>query len=120
MLGAQRIGHGVRAIDNKEVLNLIKEKNITLEVCPKSNLDTNIYEKITNHPIKKLYDMHINVTINTDNRTVSNTTLEKTYQELAKAFNFTDEDFIKMNKIAIQSAFISKKEKQELLDLLIK
>ncbi len=120
MLGAQRIGHGVRAIDDKEVLNLIKEKNITLEVCPKSNLDTNIYEKITDHPIKKLYDMHINVTINTDNRTVSNTTLEKTYQELAKAFNFTDEDFIKMNKIAIQSAFISKKEKQELLDLLIK
>ena len=88
-LGAKRIGHGVRAIESEKALKLIKEKNITLEVCPKSNLDTNMYEKLSNHPIKKLYDMVLLVTINTDNRTVSNTNLTKSYQDLQEVFSFT-------------------------------
>ena len=60
------------------------------------------------------------VTINTDNRTVSNITLNETYKELKTTFNFTDEDLITMNKYAIECAFLSESEKQELLDLLIK
>lgn len=119
-LGAKRIGHGVRAIESEEALNLIKEKDITLEVCPKSNLDTNIYNKIEEHPIKKLFDKGIKVTLNTDNRTVSNITLNETYEELKDTFKFTDEDFIRMNKNAIECAFINETEKQELLDLLMK
>lgn len=119
-LGAKRIGHGVRAIENKEALNLIKEKDITLEVCPKSNLDANIYNNLEEHPIKKLFDEKMKVTINTDNRTVSNITLYETYKELKTTFNFTDEDLITMNKYAIECAFLSESEKQELLDLLIK
>ena len=114
-LGATRIGHGVRAIESDKVLNLIKEKGITLEVCPKSNLDTNMYNSLKEHPIKKLYDMGIKITINTDNRTVSNTTLTKTYEDLTNIFYFTKEDFIKMNEIAIKNAFISDLEKEELL-----
>ena len=119
-LGAKRIGHGVRAIENDEALNLIKEKDVTLEVCPKSNLDTNMYNKLESHPIKKLLDKGVKVTINTDNRTVSNITLEETYKELKETFHFSKEDFMNMNKRAIESAFISEKEKQELLNLLIK
>lgn len=119
-LGAKRIGHGVRAIKSEEALNLIKEKDITLEVCPKSNLDTNIYNKIEEHPIKKLFDKGIKVTLNTDNRTVSNITLNETYEELKDTFKFTDEDFIRMNKNAIECAFINETEKQELLELLMK
>lgn len=119
-LGAKRIGHGVRAIESEEALNLIKEKDITLEVCPKSNLDTNIYNKIEEHPIKKLFDKGIKVTLNTDNRTVSNITLNETYEELKDTFKFTDEDFIRMNKNAIECAFINETEKQELLELLMK
>ena len=119
-LGAKRIGHGVRAIENNNVLKLIKEKHITLEICPKSNLDTNIFKKLEDHPIKKMYDMGLKVTINTDNRTVSNISLSTTYELLNKTFNFNDEDFIRMNEYAIQSAFISEFEKQELLNLLHK
>ena len=119
-LGAKRIGHGVHAIESEEALNLIKEKDITLEVCPKSNLDTNIYNKIEEHPIKKLFDKGIKVTLNTDNRTVSNITLNETYEELKDTFKFTDEDFIRMNKNAIECAFINETEKQELLELLMK
>ena len=119
-LGAKRIGHGVRAIENTEALNLLKEKDITLEVCPKSNLDTKMYNKLESHPIKKLLDKGVKVTINTDNRTVSNITLEETYKKLKETFHFSKEDFINMNKRAIECAFISEKEKQELLNLLIK
>lgn len=119
-LGAKRIGHGVRAIESEKALKLIKEKNITLEVCPKSNLDTNMYEKLSNHPIKKLYDMDLLVTINTDNRTVSNTNLTKSYQDLQEVFSFTKQDFLKMNENALQSAFLNQDEIEELLALLHK
>ena len=119
-LGAKRIGHGVRAIESEKALKLIKEKNITLEVCPKSNLDTNMYEKLSNHPIKKLYDMGLLVTINTDNRTVSNTNLTKSYQDLQEVFSFTKQDFLKMNETALQSAFLNQAEIEELLALLHK
>ena len=119
-LGATRIGHGIRAIEDESVLKLIKEKDITLEVCPKSNLDTNMYNCLKEHPIKKLYDLGIKLTINTDNRTVSNTTLNKTYEELEKTFHFTEEDFINMNKNALLCAFISKSELEELKKELLK
>lgn len=119
-LGAKRIGHGVRAIESEKALKLIKEKNITLEVCSKSNLDTNMYEKLSNHPIKKLYDMGLLVTINTDNRTVSNTNLTKSYQDLQEVFSFTKQDFLKMNENALQSAFLNQAEIEELLALLHK
>ena len=119
-LGVKRIGHGVRAIESEKALKLIKEKNITLEVCPKSNLDTNMYEKLSNHPIKKLYDMGLLVTINTDNRTVSNTNLTKSYQDLQEVFSFTKQDFLKMNENALQSAFLNQAEIEELLALLHK
>ena len=115
-LGATRIGHGIRAIESDEALNLIKEKNITLEVCPKSNLDTNMYNNLEEHPVKQLYDMGINITINTDNRTVSNITLTKTYKDLANTFQFTTKDFIKMNETAIKSAFLTNFEKEKLLN----
>ena len=116
---AKRIGHGVRAIENNNTIKLIKENNITLEICPISNIDTKIYESIKDHPIKKLYDENINITISTDNRTVSNTTLNDTYKILQNTFNFTKEDFIKMNQNAIQASFISDKEKELLLKELI-
>lgn len=114
--GAKRLGHGIRAIENREILNLIKEKDILLEICPTSNIQTNVVDSYKNHPIKRLYDMGISISINTDNRTVSNTNLTKEYSYLYNALNMTDEDFIKINKTSIMHAFISDKEKEELLN----
>ena len=79
-----------------------------------------MYNKLEEHPIKKLFDKKIKITLNTDNRTVSNITLNETYEKLKNSFKFTDEDFIIMNKNAIQSAFINDFEKKELESLLIK
>jgi adenosine deaminase len=75
LLGATRIGHGVRTRDLEEAYNLVKEKNITLEVCPTSNLQTKAVLEIENHPVFDYFKDEIMVTINTDNRTVSNVKL---------------------------------------------
>ncbi len=109
--GASRLGHGIKIIDYPDLINEAKEKGITLEVCPTSNVQTNAVNILKDHPIKKLFDMNVNVCINTDNRTVSNITLEDEYNKLKETFNFTNEDFLKMNLMAIEASFAQDKEK---------
>lgn len=116
--GAKRIGHGVRVLENKEVVKLVKDKKILLEVCPTSNVQTNICHTINEHPIRKLFDNDLLLSINTDNRTVSNTTLTDEYEKVALAFNFKKEDFKKINMDTIDYAFIGEKEKDELKDII--
>lgn len=108
----KRIGHGVRCIEDKETLDIIKKNNITLEVCPTSNIQTGIFENYYDHPIKKLYDMNVLVTINVDNMTVSNIDLTQEYEKLVKIFNLNIEDLKKINLNAIDAAFLTDKEKQ--------
>ena len=108
----KRIGHGVRCIEDNETLNIIKKNNITLEVCPTSNIQTNIFDKYYNHPIKKLYDSNILVTVNVDNMTVSNISLTQEYERLVKSFNFILEDFKIMNINAVNAAFLTDKDKE--------
>lgn len=112
--GTSRIGHGIRSIESRETINKLSDKEIVLEVCPTSNVDTGVIADIECHPIKRLVDEGVLVSINTDNRTVSNTSLEKEYQLLRDTFGFTDEDFVKFNLNAIRGAFISDVEKEEL------
>ena len=116
-LGAKRIGHGIHSIEDEKVLNLIKEKNILLEICPTSNVQTNSVDTYQNHPIKKLYDLNIPISINTDNSTVSNITLTEEYIKLSNYFNFTLSDYKEMNKNAIKHSFLTKEEQDELLKL---
>ena len=112
--GATRIGHGIRAIEYDDLINLIIDNNILLEVCPTSNVQTNAVDKYTDHPIKKLIDKGVNVSINTDNRTVSNISLNLEYKKLQESFGFTKELFIKTNLNAIEHAFVSLDEKAKL------
>lgn len=117
LFGAKRLGHGVRIIEDEKLLKEAIEKNITLEVCPISNLHTNVVSNISLHPVYNLYKSGVNITINTDNRTVSNTTLEKEYNLILKKFDFFNDDLVKMNKNAIKAAFLSDSEKEELLKI---
>ncbi len=110
--GAKRIGHGISSIQSDEVVNKLIRMGVTLEICPSSNIDTDIIKSIESHPIKQLVDNGVLVTINTDNRTVSNTSLNKEYELLRKTFGFSDEDFLKFNLNAINCAFISEDEKR--------
>ena len=112
--GTKRIGHGVRCVEDDNVVKLIRDNNIYLEVCPTSNIDTKSFASINEHSIKRLVEEGLLVTISTDNRTVSNTTLTNEYKILRDAFNFTDEDFLKFNLNAIDASFLSDDEKEEL------
>ena len=114
ILYTKRLGHGIKIIDNKELMDLVKKNNILLEVCPNSNIDTKNIDSYTNHPIKKLYDYGIKVCINTDNRTVSNISLTDEYISLVNILGFTYNDLINMNINAIDYAFISNEEKEKL------
>lgn len=113
--GASRLGHGVRAIEDENCLQIIKDKNITLEICPTSNVQTNICNNLAHHPIKKLLDENILICLNTDNRTVSNVTLSDEYKNLID-IGFKEQDFIRMNINAINAAFLSNEEKTILLN----
>ncbi|MCI6266384.1 MAG: adenosine deaminase [Erysipelotrichaceae bacterium] len=114
-VGATRIGHGIHSIEDEKVLNLIKTKNILLEICPTSNVQTNAVKDYNNHPIYKLYQLGIPLNINTDNSTVSNISLNEEYLKVSSYFNFTLSDYQKMNLYAINSAFLSKEEKEEIM-----
>lgn len=116
--GTTRLGHGVRAIENNELLAKIKENNILLEICPTSNIQTNIYDNYADCPIYDLYKQGIKVCINTDNRTVSNITLSDEYYHLKEVFN--EEDFYKMNLYAIESSFANEQDKEKIKYLLKK
>lgn len=117
-LGARRIGHGIHSIESTHTLEILKNNNVLLEICPTSNVQTNAIDVYENHPIKKFYDNNIKCCINTDNTTISNITLSEEYQKLQDIFGFTIEDFKTMNRNAINGAFISQEEKQELLNTL--
>ena len=112
--GTKRIGHGVRCIEDENVVNMILDKGIYLEVCPTSNIDTKTFNSMEEHSIKKLVDNNILVTISTDNRTVSNTNLNNEYKVLSDTFGFDNDDFMKFNLNAIDAAFISEEEKEDL------
>lgn len=118
--GATRLGHGVRIIEHEDLIKEVIEKDIHFEVCPTSNVQTKVCDKFKNHPIKKMYDLGISLSVNTDNRTVSNTNLNREYELLKDTFGFTDEDFLQFNMNAIEAAFISDDEKEELRKELLK
>ena len=117
--GAKRIGHGIRSIDDMDTIEALKKNKIFLEICPDSNLDTKAVHSIGDHPIRGLVDLGVKVTISTDNRTVSDTSLENEYNLLRKYLGFSEDDILKFNLNAIDAAFISEKEKDELRDRLL-
>lgn len=116
--GAQRIGHGIKIIEDEKILELVREKNIFLEVCPTSNIQTKVVDSYNEHPIKKLYDNEILVTISTDNNTVSNISLSDEYNRLSKTFRFTSKDFLQMNINAVLASFLSNHEKEKYIKIL--
>ena len=117
-MGAKRIGHGVNIYQNSELLNEVFSKQICLEICPTSNINTNIFDNIKNHPLYNYYKLGLNVTISTDNRTVSNITLTDEYYKLATNSPLEINDFYKMNMNAIKSAFLDNDSKKELENIL--
>lgn len=118
LLGADRIGHGVFITNSKKAYNLVKEKNIPLEMCPTSNVQTKAVKNYKEHPIYDFYNDEIMITLNTDNRTVSNTTITKEWAQIKKHFKQQKRTYMKIYLNSVKAAFISEDEKQKLIKYL--
>jgi adenosine deaminase len=107
-----RIGHGIHAIEDPQVINLIKERDITLEVNPWSNYLTNSVRTIEEHPLKKLFDLGVKVTINSDDPEVLETNLNNEYRIAHEVLGMSFEEIARCNRNAYEASFIPDKEKQ--------
>lgn len=113
-LGAARIGHGVRARENPEVLKLVRDGAIPLELCPVSNIQTKAVPAWGHYPVREYFDQGLMLTINTDNPTVSGTSIQREYSVLAERFGFGREEVAALVMNGVQASFLEKEAKQKL------
>jgi adenosine deaminase len=123
--GAQRIGHGVRITDDipdlaagklGRLAGWVRDRRIALEMCPTSNLQTGAATSIAEHPITALKDLGFRVTLNTDNRLVSGTTMTREMSLLVEQAGWTVEDLRTVTVNAVQSAFVPFDERRALIE----
>ncbi len=114
-LRVERIGHGVRAIEDPALVDQLAEQGIVLEVCPGSNVALGVYPTWSDHPIAKLREAGVPVTISTDDPPFFHTTMTRELEELSNAFGWEDEDFRTLNEAAINAAFCDAATKDTLL-----
>ena len=112
-LGATRIGHGVQIYRDTEMIEYVKAKGVTLELCPTSNWLTNAIESVEAHPFRQLMEAGVRTTINTDDPGIFNIDLNNEYEVLAQHHNFTDEEFEICADFAAAASFISLEKKQK-------
>ncbi|MHA5068174.1 adenosine deaminase [Cetobacterium somerae] len=117
-LGAERIGHGIHIKNCKEAYELVKEKNIFLEMCPTSNVQTKAVNSFDAHPILDFHRDGIKVTINTDNRTVSNTTLTNECHVIKENFEIDLDTYKNIYFNSVDAAFTDCQTKEKLKNLL--
>lgn len=112
-LGATRIGHGVQIAHDPFVMSMIRQQGIPLELCVTSNWLTQAVPSINEHPIRKLMESGIPVTINSDDPGIFGITLVHEYELLAKLYQFTESEFNQCNDIAAQASFIPLMKRQK-------
>lgn len=104
-LKVERIGHGVRAIEDLALVDRLAEDGVVLEVCPGSNLALGLYPRWDRHPIQALRKRGVKVTVSTDDPPFFHTTMTREYEELARAFGWGTSDFLEISKTALDAAF---------------
>jgi len=114
-LGVSRIGHGVRAIEDPLLVERLVEEGIVLEVCAGSNISLMVYPSFEKHPLRRLLDWGVRVTLNSDDPPFFDTSLAGEYEIAAKHFGFDDAELARCTKTAIESAFVDETTRKKLL-----
>ena len=112
--GAGRIGHGIAMRGHRELQSELAKKGIGIEMCPISNLQTKAVQSTAEYPLREFLDAGLKVSINTDNRTVSNTSLAKELEFVQKTYGVSDEEIRKMMQNAAETAFARDDVKERL------
>jgi adenosine deaminase len=106
LLGAERIGHGVRSVEDPALVDHLRERQIPLEVCPTSNLCLGVYATYEAHPVRWLWDQGLYVTVNSDDPPMFNTDLVREYQALADHLGFTATELEGLSLNALRASFL--------------
>ena len=114
LLHPTRLGHGVRSIEDSELVKEIIAKDIILEICPTSNVATRIYKNYEDHPVKQLFDAGVKLTVNSDDPPFFNATIAGEYEVMSN-LGLTEKELISLTHNALQSSFCDKTTKEELL-----
>ena len=114
--GANRIGHGTRLIEDPELTQYVNDRRIALEICLTSNVQTRVADSYEAHPLREYFDRGLNVTLNTDNRLMSGTTLTDEYVHAAEHLGFTVDELAGIALNGFESAFLPWEERVMLIE----
>lgn len=112
---ANRIGHGTRLFEDPDLMAYVRDFRIPLEICPTSNVQTKAVPSFAEHPLRQYYDEGLVVTLNTDNRLISGTTLTDEYWEAHQHLGFAWDDLVSIARMGFQAAFLPHEAKAEML-----
>ena len=117
-LKAERIGHGLTAVRDPELIEELAERQIPIEVCVTSNLRTGCCAEISQHPVRQYFDNGLMLTLNTDDPAMFRTSLVEEYQLVQETFAFTDEHLRELARNSFEASFLPAEKKIQFLDLL--
>lgn len=112
--GAVRIGHGIAMQGRRDVQELVKKSGVGIEMCPISNLQTKAVKSPADYPLREFLDRGLPITLNTDNRTVSGTSLTRELEFVQKTYGIQDEEIVRCMKNAVQVSFADDGLKEKL------
>ena len=118
-LHTKRIGHGVRCVEDLELVSYLSKNDYHLEISLTSNIKTRTYKTFEEHPLNKIYNSSISISLNTDGRTISNTDLSLEYKIAEEKFGWTIDKIKKCNLEAIKHSFTSSSNKSKLIEKII-
>src|SRR5229473_3730792 len=117
-LGAERIGHGLTAHQDPEVVEELATRQIPVEICLTSNLRTGCLAKLSDHPVRRYFDQGLMLTLNSDDPAMFGTTLTREYERAQAEFGFTDEHLRELARNSFEASFLSPEKKVHFLNLL--
>ena len=117
LLGAERIGHGIHIVNDEDTMQLLRDRDIALEICPTSNWLTSSVSSTAAHPVRRLLELDVPVTINSDDPALFGIDLCHEYGILHLEHQFGDEEFNRCNEVAFFQSFIASEEKQRVWPL---
>jgi len=116
LLGAERIGHGIRAVESDDVMALARERKVAFEVCPTSNIQTGLVDRISRHPLVDMVARRALVTINTDDPSICDTTLTDEYMVVVSAMGLMLDEIKQAILVAIDVSFQPESDRERLAE----
>lgn len=116
--GIERLGHGVRASEDPALVTELADRGVVLECCPGSNVTLGLYPSVARHPIARLREAGVKVTVSTDDPPFFHATMRREYEDLERAFGWNAEVFTEINETAAEAAFCDEATRKHLKERL--